>query len=115
VWEVEGTDEFIAWFAQLDDADASRVETTIQRLEEVGPGLGQPWADSLKGSRVKELIPRGGFIRILFRFDPRRTAIVLLGGSKQHDWTAWYEKSIPDAERLYEAYLHEIRDEGILK
>lgn len=86
-------------------------------LEEKGPGLGRPWIDTLEGSRhpnMKELRPRGGNLRILFVFDPRRTAILLLGGDKSGEWTSWYERAIPEADRLYDEHLSELRDEGIL-
>jgi hypothetical protein len=82
-----------------------------------GPSLGRPLVDTLTGSRIanlKELRPRRNDIRILFAFDPRRTAILLLGGSKTNDWNGWYERNIPEAERLYDDYLSELRKEGIL-
>jgi len=115
LWEVEGTDEFTDWFVGLKTEEQQRVEATIERLEELGPGLGRPWADSLEGTRVKELRPRGGAIRILFRFDPRRTAILLLGGDKAGQWEEWYADNIPRAEALYEEYLDEIRKEGVVE
>jgi hypothetical protein len=84
-------------------------------LEETGPGLGRPWADSLVGTKLKELIPRGDYIRILFRLDPRKTGILLIGGDKQGLWDEWYKKMIPLAEKLYEDYPEELRKEGPLK
>ncbi len=33
MWEVEGTDEFVAWFESLDRFDQVRVEATIEQLE----------------------------------------------------------------------------------
>ena len=65
MWEVEGTEEFVAWFEALDREDNVRVEATVEHLERLGPGLGRPWADSLGGTRIKELIPRVGHLRIL--------------------------------------------------
>ena len=115
MWNVEGTDEFADWFEGLSRADQARIEAAIERLEEQGPGLGRPWVDSLEGTRLKELIPRGGHIRVLFRFDPRKTGILLIGGNKQVLWDRWYRKMIPEAERLYETYLEELRKEGLLK
>ncbi len=82
IWEVEGTDELVEWFEALDRTDQVRVEAAIEHLERFGPDLGRPWADSLRGTRIKELIPRGGHVRILFRFDPRSVAILLVGGDK---------------------------------
>ena len=58
---------------------------------------------------------RAAGIRILFRFDPRKTGILLIGGDKQGLWDEWYKKMIPLAEKLYEDYLEELRKEGPLK
>ena len=66
-------------------------------------------------SNLKELRPPGTFIRILFVFDPRHLAILLIGGDKQERWSAWYRDHIPIAERLYEEYLNELRREGLLE
>jgi hypothetical protein len=63
---------------------------------------------------MKELRPRGGHLRILFAFDPRRHAILLLGGDKSGKWSSWYETAIPEADRLYDEHLQELRDEGAL-
>ena len=51
---------------------------------------------------------------MLFAFDPRSTAILLLGGDKTGDWTGWYDEAIPRADTLYDEYLDELRDEGML-
>jgi hypothetical protein len=61
---------------------------------------------------MKELRPMGG-TRILFAFDPRRTAILLIGGDKAGEWNRWYERMVPVAGDLYEEHLAEIaRDTG---
>ena len=115
MWEIEGTDEFVAWFEALDREDKVRVEATVEHLERLGPGLGRPWADSLRGTRIKELIPRGGHLRILFRFDPRSIAILLVGGDKAPRWARWYGQMIPVAEDLYRGHLDELRREGLIR
>jgi hypothetical protein len=101
----------------LDDHEQRRVDVAVERLSIDGPGLGRPWVDTLAGAQqhnMKELRPRGGFLRIIFVFDPRRTAILLLGGDKRDRWDEWYREAIPRAERLYEVYLMELRGEGLL-
>jgi hypothetical protein len=116
VCTVEGTDEFADRYAnKLTRADQIRVEAAIEFLEEIGPGLGRPRADSLDGTKLKELIPRGGHIRILFRFDPRQAGILLIGGTKEDLWDEWYRKTIPVGEILYEEYLADLREEGLLE
>ncbi len=87
----------------------------VDKLEERGPALGRPFVDTIEGSRhsnMKELRPPGGNIKVHFAFDPRRTAILLLGGDKTGRWKEWYEEMIPVADRLYEEYLEELRGEG---
>jgi hypothetical protein len=116
-WEVEGTDEFYAWFSGLTSPERVSVAARIDLLEEKGPSLGRPYADTLKGSKppnLKELIVQyaGSPYRVIFAFDPRQTAILLLGGRKAD--SKWYKTAIPAAEKLYEKYLDEIRDEGLI-
>ena len=50
---------------------------------------------------------RGGASRILFAFDPRRQAVLLIGGDKTGRWNSWYEKAIPSADDLFDQYLNE--------
>jgi hypothetical protein len=47
-------------------------------------------------------------------FDPRRSVILLLGGNKTGNWDSWYESAIPVADDLYDAYVAELRDEGVI-
>jgi hypothetical protein len=85
----------------------------VDALEERSPGLGRPLVGEIVGSRhaqLKEL--RIGTIRILFRFDPRRTAILLIGGDKRGQWKAWYRTAIPIADDLYDAYVAELQKEA---
>ena len=43
-------------------------------------------------------------IRIIFAFDPTRSALLLLGGDKAGNWARWYRDNIPLAEQLYIDY-----------
>lgn len=116
-WEVEYTDQFGEWFLGLALADQRRVAAAVRFLEEQGPGLGRPYADTIATSRhsnMKELRPRGGQLRVLFAFDPRRMAILLLGGGKTHRWNTWYEEAVPAADALYDEHLETLRREGLL-
>ena len=101
------------WILGLPDEDYEAIMAAIELLEEQGPTLGRPAADRVAGSRhhnMKELRSFGGFLRALFAFDPKRRAIVLLGGDKTDDWTGWYERNIPIADDLYDEHL---RQEGL--
>jgi hypothetical protein len=114
VWQVEFTDQFERWWDQLSMEEQAAIDVTVEVLQERGPGLGRPFVDTVKGSRhanMKELRPRGGFIRILFAFDPRRMAILLLGGDKRDRWSSWYEEMIPVADRLFDEHLATLQRE----
>lgn len=55
----------------------------------------------------------GRSIRTLYAFDPRRTAILLIGGNKSGD-DRWYDTHIPVADRLYDGHLQQLRKEGLI-
>ncbi len=116
-WEVEYTNEFGAWWDGLSQTEQTRVTRAVEVLKQGGPALGRPWVDVITTSRhanMKELRPRGGFLRFLFAFDPRRAAILLVGGDKRDQWNAWYREVVPLADRLYDDYLEELRREGAI-
>ena len=46
--------------------------------------------------------------------DPRRTSILLLGGDKTGD-DRFYETYVPMADDLYDTYLLELRQEGLIE
>ncbi len=49
--------------------------------------------------------------RILYAFDPRRSAILLIGGNKTGD-NRWYDVFVPIADRCYDEHLAELGKEG---
>jgi hypothetical protein len=111
MWEVLYTDEFGAWFETLNEDQQDAVIARVELLEAEGPALGRPTVDTIASSRypnMKELrVSKGGAIRILFAFDPRRQAVLLIGGDKTGQWHAWYEEAIPVADDLFDEYLRE--------
>lgn len=114
MWQVEYTDQFEQWWDKLSMEEQAAIDVTVEVLQERGPGLGRPFVDTVKGSchaNMKELRPRGGFIRILFAFDPRRMAILLVGGDKRNRWSSWYEEMIPVADRLFDEHLETLQRE----
>jgi hypothetical protein len=119
VWEIEFTDQFEDWWTGLDLAQQAAVAGRVELLVEQGPDLGRPAVDSITDSRhnnMKELrASKGGALRVLFAFDPRRHAILLLGGDKSGQWNAWYRTAIPAADDLYDNYLEELREEGLIE
>jgi hypothetical protein len=101
-------EEVEAWYFTLDDDAMAAVTGAIDLLEMEGPTLGRPTVDKVNGSKfhsMKELRPAGTSIRVLFIFDQRRQAILLLGGDKAGNWKTWYDKNIPIAERRYQSWL----------
>jgi hypothetical protein len=52
--------------------------------------------------------------RVLYIFDPRRVALLLLGGDKTGD-DRWYEKNVPLADQIYDNYLAEMEEENNAK
>jgi hypothetical protein len=118
MWEVEYTDEFKEWYDSLSIGEQACVEAGVRFLEQFGPSLSRPHADTIKGSRhanMKELRTQhhGQPLRTFFAFDPRRSAILLIGGDKSGD-NRFYERMIPLADRLYDQYLEELRKEGLI-
>jgi hypothetical protein len=113
-WDIELTEHAENWYMGLSPADADQISAALDKLEEDGPNLGRPFVDSIKTSRhhnMKELRSVGGFLPMLFAFDPRRTAVVLLGGDKRHDWNGWYDRNIPIADEIYDNHLKMVEEE----
>ena len=115
-WEIElGPIE--DWLRSQDVGTRVGIYAALEILEREGPALGRPLVDSLVGSRIhnlKELRPATGSdaeVRILFAFDPKRRAVLLVAGGKSRGkrgrirWSGWYRRAIPEAERRYKEYL----------
>ena len=112
-WEVEFTDEFEHWWESLSHAEQEEISAKVELLEERGPVLPRPHSDVIKSSRhanMKEL--RGSVneqqLRVLYAFDPRRTAILLIGGDKSGN-PKWYNEFVPKADDLFDEHLRQIK------
>jgi hypothetical protein len=111
-WEVEYTDEFEEWWDSLSEEEQISVDASVRLLEQMGPTLGHPHSSKINGSRhahMRELRTQhdGRPFRTLYAFDPRRTAILLIGGDKTGN-DRWYEIYVPIADQLYDEHLEEI-------
>ncbi len=110
-WDVRLWEDVESWVLELDDETYNLVAAAITRLESEGPTLGRPTADRIKGSRhhnMKELRPGSAGhseIRILFAFDPKRRAILLIAGDKAGRWKQWYDVNIPIADDRFDEWL----------
>lgn len=108
--EIIGTAEFDEWFQSLPDEHARKVAFVVDMLVDQGPTLGFPFSSKIIGSKhagMRELrtTHAGERLRVLYLFDPKRMAILLLGGSKTGQGSRWYDKAIRLADRLYDQYL----------
>lgn len=113
-WIVVLLEEVETWYDNLcvdDEKTAALVAAAIDLLEQDGPGLARPLADRIEGSKLhnlKELRPGssgGSEVRILFVFDPKRQAILLVAGDKSGQWSDWYAENIPTAEERFDRWL----------
>lgn len=111
-WDVEYTDEFGDWWATLQEAEQIDVAAVVGLLEKKGPVLPYPFSSGITGSKhshMRELRIQhaGAPYRVLYAFDPRRVAVLLIGGNKTGD-DRWYDRFIPVADALYDQHLIEI-------
>lgn len=96
-----------------DQDTQEAVAATLPLLRERGPELGRPFVDTLNGSKhsnMKELRPTRT-VRVCFAFDPRRTAILLVGGDKAgRPERRFYKRLIRKADDIYDQHLEAISD-----
>lgn len=117
MWSIEILPEVQEWLLSLDRDTQRQIAAAIEVLEDKGPKLGRPLVDTMSGSslkNLKELRPGSSGsteIRILFVFDPRRQAVLLVGGDKAQDYVQWYRKAVPLAEARFALYLKGKKDE----
>jgi hypothetical protein len=115
-WDVEYTDEFGAWWNSLTEAEQESVDVSVRLLESMGPHLPYPHSSGVKGShhshmRELRIQHAGRPYRVLYAFDPRRAAILLIGGDKTGD-DRWYDVNVPLADRLYDEHMKELEKEA---
>jgi hypothetical protein len=118
-WDVEYTDELGAWWADLSEAEQESIDASVRLLEGKGPNLGFPHSSGIEGSKhshMRELRVQheGRPYRILYAFDPRRSAILLIGGDKTGD-DRWYDVHVPIADKLYDTHIEILKKEGQIR
>lgn len=114
-WDVEYTDEFGVWWASLTEPEHESIAASVGLLECLGPNLRFPHTSGIGSSKhahMRELRVQhaGRPYRVLFAFDPRRSAILLLGGDKTGN-DRWYEENVPVADHLYDVHLELLKKE----
>ena len=116
-WEVEFTEEFEAWWNGLRVEEQIELDGKVRLLEEHGPVLPRPHSDVIvtsKHANMKELRGKVIFphhrseLRVLYAFDPRRAAILLIGGDKTGN-PKWYDEYVPVADQIFDDHLKQIQ------
>lgn len=106
--DINVTDAFKEWFDELDEQDTEAVVYSVTLLEDKGTSLKHPHSSNLNGTTypLRELrVQSGGRpLRVIYAFDPKREALLILGGDKTGD-DRFYETIIPKAEKLWEDHL----------
>jgi hypothetical protein len=114
-WHVDLHDDFVAEFKALDQDVQDELLAHIALLEQFGPQLGRPRADTLNGSRhrnMKELRfdAAAGVWRVAFAFDPNRKAILLVAGDKSGgSERRFYRQLIETADARWDAHVSAIK------
>jgi hypothetical protein len=112
--EVIATDEFADWFDALEEVHVDPVIVAVSKLEQAGVALGHPASSAVKGAsfalpelRIKS---RGHALRLFYAFDPRRDAVLILGGDKTGQKSDdFYGSMVARTERIWRQYLAEQR------
>lgn len=118
-YEVEYTNEFEAWWNSLSEHEQDDVAATVELLEDKGPMLPFPYSSGIEGSKhshMRELrIQHAGKpYRVLYAFDPRRIALLLIGGDKTGN-DRWYDEFVPIADTLYDQHIESLKKKGEIK
>lgn len=120
-WTVRFAQPFEEEFRALAAEVQEELLACALLLQDYGPKLGRPRVDTLKGSdhaNMKELRfdAAGGVWRVAFAFDPKREAILLVGGDKSGGSQAkFYKRLIGKADERYAAHLKGLRDTNVKK
>ncbi|NGM17545.1 type II toxin-antitoxin system RelE/ParE family toxin [Eggerthellaceae bacterium zg-893] len=121
MWSIE-YEYIVDWLDKQDAETVAHVFAALELLERHGPSLGRPLVDTLAGTKIrnlKELRPASSGsseVRILFAFDPKRKAVMLLAGDKakgknaRRKWSGWYKQAIPRAEEIYALHVRRLEE-----
>jgi hypothetical protein len=106
------TDEFEEWFGDLDAVHVDPVIVAVSKLEEQGVALGHPSSSAIKGAsfalRELRIKSSGHALRVFYAFDPRRDAVLILGGDKSgQNSDDFYEAMVRRSEQIWKQYLAE--------
>jgi len=110
MWNVLATEEYLEWFSSLSEFDKEEINFKVHLLEIFGPNLSRPHADTLKGSKIKNLKElrvktNEHVFRVAYYFSKKRNGILLTGGDKKgKDQKMFYKKFLKEAMDLIDLY-----------
>ena len=111
-WNVITSERYDTWFKEQSKNDQAVILGKVYLLEEYGPNLARPHADTLKGSKklvnLKELRARtdAHVFRVAYIFDPEQNGLLLTGGDKKgKNEGKFYKNLIRESEQVYVSYL----------
>ncbi len=111
MFQVLATDEFRDWYLGIAQSEADAVTVSVERLEQMGIALSYPHSSEIRGTAyaLRELRISAGRspLRVFYAYDPRRDAVLLLGGSKAGN-NRFYRQVIPRVEAIWERYLEDM-------
>ena len=110
------TDEFEQWWNSLSIEEQESVTHSVDLLARFGIHLRFPHCSGISNSRYQHMRElriqhQGRPYRVLYAFDPQRSAVLLIGGDKTGN-DRWYEIFVPLADRLYEQHLNELEEDN---
>jgi len=114
-WEVDLHDDFVPEYRDLPKDVQDEILAHIELLEQFGPQLGRPRADTLKDSRHANMKglrfdAADGVWRVAFAFDLNRTAILLVAGDKSGgSEKRFYRQLIDKADERFDSHVAKIR------
>ena len=117
-WVVKINREFQPEFDRLQEDVQDAILAMSRQLQQFGPQLGRPRVDTLKGSRhanMKEarFSAADGEWRLVFAFDPRRRAMLLVAGDKSGGSARrFYRALIRKADERFDRHLARLAREG---
>lgn len=123
-WETEESAEFDDWFEGLGEDDQIQVIAALEYPGQTGPAARMPLSYPIKQNNscgMKELRPGSSGrseVRILYAFDFRRKALLLLGGDKaerRNDWDSWYDRNVKVADGIFVRGVERARGEEVLE
>ena len=118
-WEIESSSEYLEWWHTLSLAQQKSIDRIVRQLADKGPHLSARYTKKVISSRhgrMRELRIQsdGNPIRVFYAFDPRRIAILLLGGDKTGN-DRFYTEYVRITDRIYDRHIDDLREEGLIQ